>query len=267
MLRVISLGAGVQSTAMVLMALDGEFGDMPDAAIFADTGWEPEAVYKHLEWLEQEIAGRIPLYRVSAGNLKEDVERAKRENHSLYVSLPLYTTSDHGGQGILRRQCTREYKIGPILRKERELLGLKPRQKPQGIVLEQWIGISLDEAQRMKSSFEAWKVHRYPLIERRLTRHDCLLWLEKHGYPRPPKSACVGCPFHDNGYWRTMRDTQPIEWAQAVEFDRTIRELPKVRAKNYVHPSRVPLDQVDLTTPKDHGQLDFTDECEGMCGV
>lgn len=47
-LRILSLGAGVQSTTLALMAAHGEIGAMPDCAIFADTGWEPKAVYEHL---------------------------------------------------------------------------------------------------------------------------------------------------------------------------------------------------------------------------
>ena len=50
-LRVLSLGAGVQSTTLALLAVRGEIGPMPDCAIFADTGWEPRAVYEHLTWL------------------------------------------------------------------------------------------------------------------------------------------------------------------------------------------------------------------------
>ena len=57
-LRVISLGAGVQSTTMALLAAHGEIQPMPDAAIFADTGWEPAAVYRHLEWLTSGSASR-----------------------------------------------------------------------------------------------------------------------------------------------------------------------------------------------------------------
>jgi hypothetical protein len=38
-----------------------------------------------------------------------------------------------------------------------------------------------------------------------------------------------------------------------------------------LHASLVPLDQVDLSTPEDHGQLSLLDgfgmECEGMCGI
>jgi hypothetical protein len=36
-LRMLNLGAGVQSTALALMAAHGEIGPMPDCTIFADT--------------------------------------------------------------------------------------------------------------------------------------------------------------------------------------------------------------------------------------
>jgi hypothetical protein len=48
-LTVLSLGAGVQSTTLALMAAQGEIQPLPDCAIFADTGWEPATVYRHFE--------------------------------------------------------------------------------------------------------------------------------------------------------------------------------------------------------------------------
>lgn len=54
-INVLSLGAGVQSTAMLLMACHGEITPKPDLVIFSDTGWEPKAVYRHLEWLKTEV--------------------------------------------------------------------------------------------------------------------------------------------------------------------------------------------------------------------
>ena len=71
MKHIISLGAGVQSSTMALMAAKGEITPMPDCAIFADTGWEPVRVYEWLDWLETQLP--FPLYRVSKGNLREDI--------------------------------------------------------------------------------------------------------------------------------------------------------------------------------------------------
>jgi hypothetical protein len=292
---VLSLGAGVQSTTLALMAAHGEIGPMPDCAIFADTGWEPQAVYEHLEWLMSGNVLPYPVHIVSAGNIRDDLLLAGAGGR--WASIPAFTRTvvpgsevpvvgeDEDGEiivvgsrrtatetvsiGMIRRQCTSDFKIGPIRRKVRELAGLTRRRSPDNPIVEQWIGISLDEIIRMKPSREAWQLNRWPLIERRKSRRDCLAWLRRHGYPEPPKSACIGCPFHDDNRWRAIRDDDPAAWADAVEVDRTIRTgLRGIRSEVYLHRSAVPLDRVDLSTAADRGQLDmFGNECEGMCGV
>lgn len=77
-----------------------------DYAIFADTGWEPRAVYRHLDRLEREIAepAGIPILRVSTGNIRKDaLDPAHR-----FASMPLYILNQDGKQGMIRRQCTGE---------------------------------------------------------------------------------------------------------------------------------------------------------------
>src|SRR5690606_6090278 len=265
-LRVLSLGAGVQSTALALMAAHGEFEQKPDCAIFADTGWDPRDVYEHLDRLERELP--FPVYRVSAGNIRKDALASK--NGKRFATMPFHVRNLDGKPAMLWRQCTREYKVTPITKKIRELLGLKPGERAAGRVKVQlWMGISLDEIQRMRDNREPWIDNHYPLIERRMTRWDCQLWLERHGYTVPRKSACIGCPFHDDATWRWMRENRPDEWREAVEFDRAIRSgLPGVLSEAYVHRSLVPLDEVDLYANVVEGQLDlFAMECEGYCGA
>ncbi len=269
-LRVLSLGAGVQSTTLALMAAHGEIGPMPDCAIFADTGWEPAAVYDHLAWLMSPNVLPFPVHVISGGDIRGDLLRAATGQR--WASIPAFTRTVKGGRfdiGMIRRQCTKDYKIVPIRRKVRELVGLTRRRSPKHPVVEQWIGISLDEVIRMKPSFEDWRVNRWPLIEQRLSRHDCLRWLERHDYPVPPKSSCVGCPFHSDAVWRDIRDRDPAAWLQAVAVDRAIRTgVRGIRGEVFLHRSAVPLDQADLSTASDHGQLDlWGNECEGMCGV
>lgn len=70
-LRVLSLGAGVQSTTLALLAAHGVIGPMPDCAIFADTAWEPQAVYDHLAWLMSPNLLPFPVHVVSAGSLRD----------------------------------------------------------------------------------------------------------------------------------------------------------------------------------------------------
>lgn len=264
-LRVLSLGGGVQSTTLYLMAATGEISPPTDYAIFADTGWEPKAVYAHLEALEAR-GWPIPIRRVQKGNIREDVLRSIEGRR--FATMPFHVRNPTGDSGLLRRQCTREYKVEPITREIRDLLGLRPRQRVQGYV-EQWFGISLDEAIRMRDSRYPWIRNRYPLIERRMRRQDCVAWLERRGFPIPLKSSCVACPYHDNAAWKAMRDLRPDEWKEAVEFDEKIRRgLRGVECEAYVHRQLVPLSAARLEA-KAEQQMDlvFGEECEGLCGV
>jgi hypothetical protein len=270
-LRVLSLGAGVQSTTMALMAAHGEIGPMPDAAIFADTGAEPKPVYDHLTWLMSANVLPFPVYVVSAGNLRDILTGNAQWKGGNDGRPPFYVINDKGEAGTLNRQCTRHFKIDPIRRKVRELLGLKHGQRgPKTAAAEQWIGISLDEATRMKPSRDRYIESRWPLIEKRMTRRDCLKWLAAHDYPLPAKSACTFCPFRNDVGWRDLRNNDPASFADAVAIDKVIRDgMPGVnRSQVFIHRSLKPLDEVDLSTAEERGQLNlFINECEGMCGV
>lgn len=266
-LTVLSLGAGVQSSTLYLMAVAGEFGDeRPAAAVFADTQWEPAAVYAWLAELERIGGAVIPIHRVTVGNIRRDaLDPAHR-----FASMPLFTTSarsDRGGQ--LRRQCTREYKVTPVVQfVRRTMLGLAAgRSLPADVTVELWLGISTDEATRMKPNRAAGFQNRWPLIERHMSRRSCSLWLERHGYPIPPKSACIGCPYTDNARWREMQRDRPDEFADAVAFDAAIR-LAVGSEPAFLHRSLTPLSEIDFSTAEELGQLNhFENECEGMCGV
>jgi hypothetical protein len=267
LLRVLSLGAGVQSTALLLLAAaPTRHGHPPlvDHVIFADTGWEPAAVYAHLDRLTREVAdpAGLAVHRVSSGNIRTDV----LDPGHRFASMPLYVANPDGTRGLARRQCTSEYKLKPILRKVRELLGAPwrkdgvPGRVPKGRWAEQWIGISADESHRALSSGArvAYARARYPLLEPRisqgLTRADCQAINTAAGFGDTPKSACVGCPFHSNAQWRKMRDCSPSEWANAVEFDTAIRSGSAraiatgtpLRGHMYLHRSLVPLGKAPI---------------------
>jgi hypothetical protein len=270
MLRVISLGAGVQSTTMALMAAAGEIGPMPDAAIFADTGAEPEAVYRQLEWLMEPGRLPFPVHVVNAGNIREDI--LVRSGRTRFAAVPFFIRKVDGGQAMARRQCTREYKIDPIRRKQRELLGYRPRQRIPANSVEVWIGISTDEIQRTKDAKEKWQTNRWPLIEKGMSRKDCLRWIEERGFPPPPKSACTFCPFRDNAGWRDMRENDPTSWEDACMVDDAIRGPDGVHLKfvgtPFLHRSLKPLREAPIE-PKESKQLDFgfEQDCDGLCGV
>jgi hypothetical protein len=254
---------------MALMAAHGEIGPMPDHAVFADTGWEPKAVYDHLAWLGSSNVLPFPIHVVSNGNIRTNILARRNTSGGQYIAVPFFTDTN-GNLGIGRRQCTNEHKLTPIMRDIRTSLGVGRRARIKKASAEVWIGISIDEAIRMRPARQAWMVNRHPLIEKGMSRRDCLAWLKAHDYPEPPKSSCIGCPFHSDAHWRRMRDAAPDEFADAVAVDRAIRlGNPRgTRAMEYMHSSRKPLDQADLRTDAEAGQPDlFNNECKGMCGV
>jgi hypothetical protein len=267
-LRVLSLGAGVQSTTLALMAAKGEI-EQPDCAIFADTGAEPKSVYDHLEKLQTALP--FPIHIVTAGNIKDDALKGTNSGgKSRFAAIPYFLDRGKNGIGMGRRQCTKEYKIVPIQKKIRELLGYAPRSRIPADAAEVWIGISTDEAIRMKPSRVAWQKNRWPLIERGISRHKCLDWLNENGWTAP-KSACTFCPFRSDESWIHMKATDPAAFQEAVDVDHAIRTLDHtkvLKAIPYIHRSCKPLDQVDLRTAAELGQPDlFNNDCEGMCGV
>lgn len=276
MKHIISLGAGVQSSTMALMAAAGLMTPMPTCAIFADTQSEPQAVYAWLTWLERQLP--FPVYRVTAGSLRDQILAATKGEQRMDARPPFFVSNG----GMLNRQCTQDFKILPIQRKQREILGLVPRQHwPKEVALVQWIGISTDEEQRCRPSRIAAIDHRWPLIELRMTRDACLAWMRERWNRVPPKSACTFCPYHDKAMWHDMKANDPESWSDAVRVDHAIRNGVKNRrngkavssAQWFLHRDRVPLDEVDLRTAADVGQLSMVDEngfaveCEGMCGV
>jgi hypothetical protein len=260
-MNIISLGAGVQSSTMTLMAARGEITPMPDAAIFADTQWEPKAVYQWLDWLKWETAP-FPIYRVTAGNLRQDALDRSNTSGKRFAAIPWFMRLPNGDQAMGRRQCTQEYKLRPIQKRIVELLGGRPRG---GCSL--WIGISTDEAARMKPSRVKYIENRWPLIEKSMSRNDCLQWMARNFYPVPPRSACIGCPFHNNNEWRAIK-ADPDTWNDAVEVDVAIRRQPRFKGEQFAHRSLMPLSEVDFSTDEDRGQLNmFNNECDGMCGL
>src|SRR3974377_972174 len=180
-LSIISLGAGVEATPLALRAAHGEIEPMPDCAIFADTQWEPKAVYRHLEWLRSPGVLPFPVHVVTAGNIREHMLRSSTmSSRKPFAMAPWHLTKPDGSRGLGRRQCTKEFKVEPLMKKQRELAGYAPRQRMPKDTVEVWIGISTDEAARMKPAAWQWQTNRFPLIESRMSRMDCMAWLDRN---------------------------------------------------------------------------------------
>lgn len=265
-IHIISLGAGVQSSTVALMAAKGEIEPMPIAAIFADTKAEPKIVYDYLDWLETQLP--FPVYRVTEKDgLTKAIERGTTKQVRA-AKPPLFTISANGSRGILSRDCTLDFKVKPIVAKAREIAGLRPRQRCKEVRIIQWIGISTDEVYRMKEARHSWIKHRWPLTEHGFTRQSCLRWMKRNGFPQPPRSSCIYCPYHSDAEWRRIK-ADPESWAEAVRIDNMVRSgIRGTKDALYLHGSCRPLSEVDFSTEEERGQLNmFNNECEGMCGV
>ena len=271
--RSLSLGAGVQSTVLALMAERGEYGlTKPDVAIFADTGWEPPSVYEHLDWLSKQLSFEV--VRVSAGNIKDNILAGTSPDGNNYLGIPAFLINADGSRAVAARQCTAKYKVKPINSYLRGRLGFEPgRRAPKHIQVEIWMGISADEALRQKLSREEWATNRYPLVELGFSRAQLLNWFTEN-YPGQylPRSSCIGCPYRTDGEWKWLKSNFPESFQEAVFVDRALREVPVVRnaitrkGSAFLHKSRVPLSELDFESATDYDSH-MADECEGLCGI
>jgi hypothetical protein len=246
----LNLGWGVQSFTLAAMVALGEL-PIIDVAIHADTTHERSATYEFADkwkpWLE---ALGVKVVIVKADKVMPI------NNGYGWPEIPAFAMSNKGGS--IQRQCTGRWKIQPIRR------WLQANRN--GELIEQWLGISIDEAERMKPSDVKYITHRWPLIEKRMSRNDCINWLQHHDLEVPVKSSCVFCPFHNKLAWYEMKKENGADWKKAVQVDEAIRNA-RPPYDLFVHSERIPL--IDIRSPQDNGQLELweQEECSGTCFV
>ena len=274
MINVLSLGAGVQSSTLAMMFAKGELKPMPDFAVFADTQGEPKAVYQWLDWLETQLP--YPVYRISKGNLAKEAIRVRtsKVTGKKYIggsTIPVFLFKNGIRKGFLPRGCTNDFKIKPIrtfLRRH-----CKIKNKETAVQINLMLGISTDEATRMKPSQVEWIKHIFPLIDNNISRSDCLQWFKNNSLKLPPRSACIFCPYHSVSFWKDLKENSPDEFYQALEYEQKVKKAYKETDEFQDDIYDVSIHQYNdlknVTLKKEkHEQLDlFTGECEGMCGV
>ena len=142
------------------------------------------------------------------------------------------------------------------------MLELRPRQRvPAGTTVELWLGISTDEAIRMRTSHDRWMTNRYPLIEAGMSRSDCMNWWQER-YDRPlERSACVACPFQSRKRWVETKRRWPELFAEAVEIDSRLRDGLALDKTPYLHTLRRPLAEA---VALDEAGLGMTDNETGL---
>lgn len=213
-IRMIAWGLGVCSTTMAVMS---SLGDLPpvDLVLNCDPGWERRRTYEMRDWYLEWFRG---CGQRAESTRTGDVRTQAVDRH---VHIPLWT--DIGGP--LGRQCTGRYKRDPAKRRARVEAGYDERKRPHppAGAVEQWVGFTLDEWHRMKPNRVKFIENVFPLVERKVTRGECVRYLEAHGLPVPVRSACVCCPYRRPSEWMAIRDEEPDTWADIVAFDESIR--------------------------------------------
>lgn len=278
MLEIISLGVGVQSTALYLKSCMGEL-PRADYAIFSDTGKEKQQTLILLsELMKWSVKNNgIPIIHATDRNLFKDLLAVTLHDKSSFQTIPSFTKNEDGSIGMLKRQCTLHYKIRPVDSVIRSIYGLKPYARlPQTRV---WKGISLDEISRMSIPQEAWKISAYPftgyevhynshaqkLVWAQLnTRTQLLSWYKSIGFQVPEKSSCVFCPYQSNDSWLNLKTNFPSDFADAVKVDEAIRNSTSkgIQQPTFLHKSITPLSEIDFTS----SQINmFEDDCLDGC--
>ena len=218
---ILSLGGGFQSTALVLMLNTGQLPGCPapDAAVLADTQAEPPWVYETLDILSNHLD--YPILRSTKGALEADTQAAIHSGVDKFLDIPMYRYGR-----LPERQCTTHYKVMTLRRAIPAHFGWPQRVR-------QYIGISLDEAVRMRNSDVAYIPHDYPLVDQRISRSDCQAWMTAH-YPHIPigKSSRYFCPFHSEAAWAELPQKAPELMARAPVMDDALAASGNAPARN-----------------------------------
>lgn len=280
-LHIQSNGGGVQSMAMYMMSSKGILPRF-DYSIFIDLGTEKPGTYAAIEFMKNEALKKngIPLIVIKEKNLLSDTLDAITKKEKRFVSIPFFSTGPENKIGMLRRQCTGEYKIRQVNAAIKQLYGLSGNQRfPETFI---YIGISLDEAIRMSSPEPVKFTNVFPflllqsgykkgnisfrdpkMLSTRLSRNQLIKWLSDNNIPLPPKSSCIFCPYTSNKDWLSMKKEDPRSFEIACSFDDQIRKGKpgKVKSDLFIHKEGIPLREVNFSKPDN----DLFTECEGFC--
>jgi 3'-phosphoadenosine 5'-phosphosulfate sulfotransferase (PAPS reductase)/FAD synthetase len=259
---VFSYGGGVQSTAALVLAAQGEIDFR--TFVFANVGDDSES-RGTLEYL-RDVA--MPYAFAHGIGLREARLTTRSGRSETLLARLLRDEASHWiparfpNGAPAQRSCTKNYKINVISKFLRDSGATKAHPADVGL------GISIDELHRAKTPpidpRNPLQRRVYPLIDLRLSRADCAALIGRAGLPVPPKSSCWFCPFWPPKYWQAMSEDDPEQFARAVALDETLRRFSVARGmdKVYLHRKLLPL--AEAVSP--HRQLPmFTDDTEDTC--
>jgi len=276
-----SFGGGVQSTALAMLSLTCDprllevtNGRIPEMYLFADTGDERLVTYQHVwEMADRILEGGGDFYCTYKGDLSDQVIEKALSGGSGANTLPFWVEDTKGRAAPVRRGCTTHYKINMLDRMAKRYFHVRRKNGHIGGFLaepvEQWLGISYDEVQRMKESVVQWRTFAYPLVDMHWTRGHCLEYLGSVGV-QATRSSCVFCPFHGAEEWRHVKACSE-DWSKVLRVDRALEagfsqygQMGGLRDRPFLSRHLQPIDTIDFT---DYQLALFDDECFGVCGV
>ena len=197
MKKYLSFGAGVNSTALMLLLLDEgvEF-----ETVFIDTGCEKPETYEYLNLLNREG------YKITRIIPKVEGYTNLYDYFWHWKIIPL----------MRYRICTLKFKTQPVD---------KYIQKP----CELMIGYDFSERKRRHLKDRKGITHIFPLIDKKITREQCIKIIKEHDLAVPVKSSCYLCPFQSKNQWKQLRDIHPdlFKKAMALEENARTRDLAK----------------------------------------
>ena len=232
-IKAISYGGGVQSTALVVLAIQKKIDF--DVALFSNVGDDSEhpASLDYVRNVMQPWATKhgFPVHELTPirrGEPTTIVNEIMREGSNRNV-IPVY-----GDIGMpLSRSCTVDFKIKNV---GRWLRANGASKKDPAIVA---IGISTDEIERAgRGKDESGQKRVYPLLDLNLNRDLCTKVIADAGLPVPPKSSCFFCPFHRPLVWAEMRRDEPELFEKSQKLEDYMNARAAERGKTPVYLTR-----------------------------
>ena len=234
--RVLSLGAGVQSTACLL-----KYADEYDYCVFADPGAEWPETYEHIEKRIKPFCAERGIKFITVKSHRGTLEDHCRTQKVIPTRL--------------RRWCTTDWKIRPM---QKWYLSIGATAEHPVIVD---LGISIDEYWRAsRPERVAYEWRHYPLADNDITRAACEQIIDAHGWPRTMKSACDFCPYVKPKEFRRLMADRPDRFRQVVDLEENGKDFPKTVLSNKNKPLRLMLENERV-----HGDDDDIDAEDHSC--
>lgn len=229
-MKILSCGAGQQSTALALMSCENALSNKAkyplvpiyDAVLFCDLGGEREWVYKQVNFIAKQCSiANIPFYVLKNKNLKEDY--LKNYGVARVCTIPFWSLDENGKKGKMTRHCTIDYKVVQMQNFVRwNLLGYRKgeRTKPEDIQAhEMHIGFTYEEQQRIFDSKHKLFVNKFPMVEMGLTRADNYAYVKERWGLETRGSACLFCPFHSNFFFQECKSNCQKDYGTIIAID------------------------------------------------